>query len=525
MMNIEEEIGLPVHLLDHDYFRPVVYENNPIEELDEVEQGVIEEEVLEDEDLVEENPLNQVPLTYRMIPGVHHGSRIYVDNLGFKFYKREATINRVYLVCERQKSRYHEYCPCTASVSTELIDNRIKVRHQHNHGPADIDLHVPFLREAIGARSIDPENMSVSVRTAYNNAIVQYPEAANNYTFLQGQRRWMRMRRSRQPNGGYIPQNIHELAEALIRPENAAYSHTLQTPPSAFFQQELVVNGTSEGIIFANLDAIRRYREELATVTTVGIDGTFKTVPAAPVDLKSFLTFQVVFKDVSFPMVYVLLRSRTEETYITLFNIIRQILPLNYNLIRFVTDFEKGLMNAVQQSFPESRLGCCWFHYTQSIVRYCHRKLNGVLDLVKRNPDAARVFRMVLALPHLPAARGHPLCPRFCMYDGFRAIMQYVQQFPEVEQGMRNFLIGYIDHYWFFQVGPELISVFAEDYRTNNYLESFHSTLLSQMGRHPNIWDFLRESESLMCSLCCIFVLNVCYMCCDLYVQQYLRNE
>jgi len=60
------------------------------------------------------------------------------------------------------------------------------------------------------------------------------------------------MCRSRQPNGGHIPENIHELAEALIRPENTAYIHTLQTPPSAFFQQELVVNGTIEGVIFAN---------------------------------------------------------------------------------------------------------------------------------------------------------------------------------------------------------------------------------------------------------------------------------
>jgi len=106
--------------------------------------------------------------------------------------------------------------------------------------------------------------------------------------------------------------------------------------------------------------------------------------------------------------------------------------------------------------------------------------MNGVLDLVKRSPVAAHVFRMVLPLPHFLAVRDHPLCPWFCMYDDFRAIMQYVQQFPEVEQGMRNFLIGIIDHYWFFWVGPEFISVFAEDYRTNNYLESFHSTLLVQ---------------------------------------------
>jgi hypothetical protein len=165
MMNIEEEIVLPVHLLDHDYFRPVVYENNLNEELTDDEDSA--------EEVPEENALNQVPVTYRIIPGVHHGSRVYVDNLGFKYYKRETRVNRIYLVCERQKSRLYEFCPCTGSVSADLIDNRIRIRHQHNHEPADINLDVPFLREAISTRAIDPENMSVSVRTVYNNTIVQ----------------------------------------------------------------------------------------------------------------------------------------------------------------------------------------------------------------------------------------------------------------------------------------------------------------------------------------------------------------
>ncbi|KAL5237323.1 hypothetical protein ACI65C_004736 [Semiaphis heraclei] len=177
MMNIEEEVGLSAHLLDHDYFHPVVYMNNPneYEEIEVLENERIpaDEEVLEEEEDPEENALNQVPATYRLIPGVHHGSRVYIDNLGFKYYKREIRVNPIYLVCERQKSQLHDYCPCAASVSTQLVDNRIKVRNQHNHGPADFNLHVPFLKEAIGARGIDHENMSVSVRTAYNNAIVQ----------------------------------------------------------------------------------------------------------------------------------------------------------------------------------------------------------------------------------------------------------------------------------------------------------------------------------------------------------------
>jgi len=112
------------------------------------------------------------------------------------------------------------------------------------------------------------------------------------------------------------------------------HSQKLQTL-STFFQQELVVNGNRKEVIFENLDAISRFGG-LATVKNVGIGGAFKTVPHTPADLKSFLTFQVVFKSVSFPMVYVLLRSRTEEIYFTLFNIVLLILPLNYNIINSV---------------------------------------------------------------------------------------------------------------------------------------------------------------------------------------------
>lgn len=65
-----------------------------------------------------------------------------------------------------------------------------------------------------------------------------------------------------------------------------------------FFQQTLVVDGKSVGVIIANTDAIDIYREELDTVTLVGIDAMFKIVLRVPADLKCFLTIQVVFKSV-----------------------------------------------------------------------------------------------------------------------------------------------------------------------------------------------------------------------------------
>lgn len=61
-----------------------------------------------------------------------------------------------------------------------------------------------------------------------------------------------------------------------------------------------MVEGERVGVIFSNLDAIQKYREELLTVTFAGIDGTLKTVPKSPPQLTKgcLLTFQVVLKNV-----------------------------------------------------------------------------------------------------------------------------------------------------------------------------------------------------------------------------------
>jgi transposase-like protein len=63
-------------------------------------------------------------------------------------------------------------------------------------------------------------------------------------------------------------------------------------------------------------------------------------------------------------MVYAFLGSETQETYSTLLTVLRNILPLCYNGIRLVTDYESALMNAIREVFPNSQLVCCWFHYT-----------------------------------------------------------------------------------------------------------------------------------------------------------------
>lgn len=98
----------------------------------------------------------------------------------------------------------------------------------------------------------------------------------------------------------------------------------------------------------------------------------------------------------SFPMVYALITRMTQSTYESFFRIVQQILPLNYNQLTTTTDYERGLMNAVRIVFPQTKLQGCWFHFCQSVIRYCKRSMNGLFQLFQTSIEAATVLRMVI---------------------------------------------------------------------------------------------------------------------------------
>ncbi|CAI6369170.1 unnamed protein product [Macrosiphum euphorbiae] len=244
-----------------------------------------------------------------------------------------------------------------------------------------------------------------SISNIYNNEIITNPDGARNYTFLQSQACVQRMRHCRRPPN---PDTIEELAGILN--EHMAYASTLQHPPSRFFQQLFEAEGETVGLVFFNLDAIGKYKNELLSVRVAGIDGTFKTVPKRPSQFTNgcLLTFHVLFYNVSFPMVYALTSKMRKATYESFFHIVLRILPLNYAQLTIVTDYERGLMNAVRRIFNESNLQGCWFHFClQDVIRYCQRTLSSVFHLFQNSPEANRVLKMVLALPHLTAEE-HP---------------------------------------------------------------------------------------------------------------------
>lgn len=75
------------------------------------------------------------------------------------------------MVCANQKNRA-PFCPATASISSDMNDNSIKITGNHNHLPQPVDVPMIFLRSAIGLQATRLESLCKSTRQLYNQETV-----------------------------------------------------------------------------------------------------------------------------------------------------------------------------------------------------------------------------------------------------------------------------------------------------------------------------------------------------------------
>ncbi len=114
-------------------------------------------------------------------------------------------------------------------------------------------------------------------------------------------------------------------------------------------------------IIFAS-DANLR---ELCTVQHVSMDGTFSTVPRI---YQQLLTIHGFFDNCLLPLVYVLMSHKTTRSYARVFSGLKAAclnLGLQLAPADIMTDFETGLIPAIQQEFPTACHKGCHFHHCQ----------------------------------------------------------------------------------------------------------------------------------------------------------------
>ncbi|KAL4122840.1 hypothetical protein QTP88_015108 [Uroleucon formosanum] len=273
-----------------------------------------------------------------------------------------------------------------------------------------------------------------------------FPDGAQQYTFLQSDERMRRLRRQCFPA---TPRNLAELHYLLVADENKEYTQTLQSPPNGFYQGPLLIQGFMQGIIFYNLVNIQQIENELRNICTTGCDGTFKTLHTFLNKDAAYQIFSihVIFKNVSYPLVHAILSSKSQEIYTELLRYVRTYLTI-------ITDFEYGLINVMNNIFPESKYQGCYFHFCQAVIRFTKNKRTLLFNLIKTNANAARILGMILALPYFPTTAINVIPS---MEDGFHAIIEYINQFPELAN-MIPFLNNYIWGYWFVTIGPAAVT-------------------------------------------------------------------
>lgn len=207
---------------------------------------------------------------------------------------------------------------------------------------------------------------------------------------------------------------------------------------------------------------------------------------------------------------------KTQGAYIACLEHLKTFVLHGNRLILAMSDFERGLRNAINVVFPTVHSTGCNTHFDRvSIVRlrnmicqqifhpkkicnemngnyemnkkyftgfqaiYKKAKALGLSGLLRTNEEARTFFKKVLALAYLPAR----LIP-----DKFRDIRNNLSA-PMTNHFSR--FCAYFTRYWLGTVSPEGFSVYGLSRRTNNIIESYHSRLQHRMETRPGPWDFV----------------------------------
>ncbi|CAI6361153.1 unnamed protein product [Macrosiphum euphorbiae] len=431
------------------------------------------------------------------ICGIRGQSTVYIDEIGFHYYQHSIRGEIRYLTCANR--RYS--CPVSANMQIRVgspINISANYPH-HNHEPAP--------RYAVSHRNMINRlrERAISENTVahriVDEEILLHPEAEMDL----GRPAAVRLiARARRRVGPPIPETLMAWMEVLRSEEWGPRLNNIDFNGSLvpFFQGPLEILNSDNtvqfvGIVFANVSFLSEISAHFRSVNTICMDGTFQIRPRQPADIDQIFTIQIIVNNVAVPIVHALLLNRRTETYCRLLQFLRDDLQLNiqYNNLQVITDFEQGLRNAITRVLPEANNSGCFFHFIQAIIRFV--RSHQLQQICTTNENARRILRMLMALAHLP---GNEIMFHGNLYSiqlGFRFIQDLVADYG-LEIELRT-LMNYFERFWMDTVTPQRFTVCRLQHRTNNFIESYHASLLRLMGQRPQLYrfyDHLRTVET-----------------------------
>ena len=285
-----------------------------------------------------------------------------------------------------------------------------------------------------------------------------------------------RARRSKYPK---LPQNLADLLD--IPP---IFACTGQEHDVRFLLNNSLGDIDDGSLIMATDSCIRL----LAENNRWFMDGTFKVAPRL---FRQLFTVHVMLGGKVIPCVYSLMASKSKIAYKRVFRALKDYVDQQHlpalQPISIMTDFERAMMDAVDEEFPTAHSRGCLFHFTQALWR----KLQG-LGLQETYNEGAELqdcCRQMMALPFLPEAE---------IPNAFAWLSDLGN---DLHPAMPVF-IDYIDHQWVSNGHLPLAkwNCHRMDIRTNNAVEGWHSRFNRKVRvAHPNTWmlmEYIQQENS-----------------------------
>ncbi|KAE8740311.1 hypothetical protein FOCC_FOCC014185 [Frankliniella occidentalis] len=269
-----------------------------------------------------------------------------------------------------------------------------------------------------------------------------------------------------------IPNTLLHLGILLGLPNLRGVSRTMDNRDIIF---RAVIGDPEHGTVCVIFVSARMLRF-LQTRKNLHVNATFKKCSRKP-RMRQMLNIVTNFGGTIIGMVRVLMQSKSEAAYLTLFSYIKTLCPL-LKPDRIHCDFERGIMNSLAAVFPQSLIVGCLWHYGVAVSSTA-REL-GLKTLAVEEENVWEAVRCLCAVPLLPSN---------LMWDGVLEIWQDI-----VENGWdQNLgpLFDYFQREWL----PRRIelSCYNCPERTNNCSESDNHSLATVLPKnHPNIWSLVR---------------------------------
>ena len=218
-------------------------------------------------------------------------------------------------------------------------------------------------------------------------------------------------------------------------------------------------------------------------------DGTF-TCTIQPFS-QLYILHAVVANDTSYPMLYCLLKGKTQSIYKRLLGLIevtaneRHMSVFNRQ-VRFMVDFEKAFINAIQDYEAGDVIVCCLFHFTKNVRKRANQSIEEIKKRFGKTSIEAQtsewIKRMFMMLPFLPDSLILP--------ETVDAILGFWEgEFPGtvgVFDGFKDFMLKvYVGQTASYK--PRMWSASGMRIRTNNAAESLNGRVNRTLRRDGKI--------------------------------------